>query len=201
MTRVLVVYYSRTGSVEALARQVARGVESVPGVTASIRAVPPVSPVNEAVAPEIPAEGPPYATAGDLAEADGLILGSPTRFGNMAAPMKHFLDSTGELWVSGALAGRPAGVFTSTGTMHGGQESTLLTMMLPLLHHGLVIVGLPFTDTALTETRSGGTPYGASHVAGQPPSPSLTEHERTLARALGARVADIAVALKAGRSR
>jgi NAD(P)H dehydrogenase (quinone) len=193
---ILVLYYSRTGSVEALARQVARGVERVPGAVATIRTVPPVSPVCEATAPEIPQEGPAYATRKDLAEADGIVLGSPTRFGNMAAPMKHFLDSTGELWVSGAMAGKPAGVFTSTGTLHGGQESTLLSMMLPLLHHGLIIVGLPYTESALSETRSGGSPYGASHVAGQPPSSVLTEHERILARALGERVAVIANALK-----
>jgi NAD(P)H dehydrogenase (quinone) len=193
---ILVLYYSRTGSVEALARQVARGVERVPGAIATIRTVPPVSPVCEATAPEIPQEGPAYATRKDLADADGIVLGSPTRFGNMAAPMKHFLDSTGELWVSGALAGKPAGVFTSTGTLHGGQESTLLSMMLPLLHHGLIIVGLPYTESALSETRSGGSPYGASHVAGQPPSSVLTEHERILARALGERVAVIANALK-----
>jgi NAD(P)H dehydrogenase (quinone) len=193
---ILVLYYSRTGSVEALARQVARGVERVPGAIATIRTVPPVSPVCEATAPEIPQEGPAYATRKDLADADGIVLGSPTRFGNMAAPMKHFLDSTGELWVSGAMAGKPAGVFTSTGTLHGGQESTLLSMMLPLLHHGLIIVGLPYTESALSETRSGGSPYGASHVAGQPPSSVLTEHERILARALGERVAVIANALK-----
>ncbi len=200
MSGILVVYYSRTGSTEALARQVARGVERVPGASATIRTVPPVSPVCEATAPEIPEEGPPYVTHEDLVAADGLLIGSPTRFGNMAAPMKHFLDSTGEIWMSGALAGKPAGVFTSTSTMHGGQESTLLSMMLPLLHHGLIIVGLPYTEAALTETRSGGAPYGASHVAGQPPSPVLTEHERVLARALGERVAGIASALKNARS-
>jgi NAD(P)H dehydrogenase (quinone) len=132
----------------------------------------------------------------DLAEADGLVVGSPTRFGNMAAPMKHFLDTTGDLWFSGALVGRPAGVFTSTASMHGGQEATLLSMMLPLLHHGMLLVGLPYTDPALAETRTGGTPYGPSHVAGQPPSPTLSEHERDLARALGKRVATIATALR-----
>lgn len=195
MSNILILYYSRTGSTEALARQVARGVERVAGASATLRTVPPVSPVCEATAPDIPEEGPPFVTLGDLTDADGLVLGSPTRFGNMAAPMKYFLDSTGELWMSGALAGKPAGVFTSTGTMHGGQESTLLSMMLPLLHHGLIIVGLPYTESALTETRSGGAPYGASHVAGQPPSSALTEHERVLARALGERVANIARAL------
>ncbi len=201
MSTILVLYYSRTGATEALARQVARGVEGVAGAMAMVRTVPPVSTVTEAAAPGIPETGPPYVTLEDLAGIDGLILGSPTRFGNMAAPMKHFLDSTGELWLSGALVGKPAGVFTSTGTMHGGQESTLLSMMIPLLHHGLLIVGVPYTETALSETRSGGTPYGASHVAGQPPSSALTEHERALARVLGERVAGIAIALRNARGR
>jgi len=199
MSNILVLYYSRTGSTAALARQVARGVETVRGATAVVRTVPPVSPVCEATTADIPDQGPPYASLNDLVSADGLLIGSPTRFGNMAAPMKHFLDSTGELWMSGALSGKPAGVFTSTGTMHGGQESTLLTMMLPLLHHGLIIVGLPYTESAVTDTCSGGGPYGASHVAGQPPSSVLTEHERVLARALGERVAGIAVALGSSR--
>lgn len=200
MSNILVLYYSRTGSTEALARQVARGVERVQGATAVIRTVPPVSPVCQATGPEIPEKGPPYVTLDDLSSADGLVIGSPTRFGNMAAPMKHFLDSTGELWMSGVLSGKPAGVFTSTGTMHGGQESTLLSMMLPLLHHGMIIVGLPYTESAVSETRSGGGPYGASHVAGQPPSSVLTEHERVLGRALGERVAGIAVALGSDRT-
>jgi NAD(P)H dehydrogenase (quinone) len=199
VSNILVLYYSRTGSTEALARQVARGVERVQAATAVMRTVPPVSPVCQATAAEIPEQGPTYVTLDDLISADGLLIGSPTRFGNMAAPMKHFLDSTGEIWMSGILSGKPAGVFTSTGTIHGGQESTLLSMMLPLLHHGMIIVGLPYTESAVTETRSGGGPYGASHVAGQPPSSVLTEHERVLARALGERVAGIAVALGSSR--
>lgn len=195
MSRILILYYSRNGSTAALARQVCRGVERVPGAAAVLRTVPAVSPDNVASEPELPEQGPPYVTIQDLSGADGLLLGSPTRFGNMAAPMKHFLDSTGDLWLSGALAGKPAGVFTSTGTAHGGQESTLLSMMLPLLHHGMLLVGLPYTEAALTDTRSGGTPYGASHLAGQPPSPTLSDHERSLAQALGERVARIASTL------
>ncbi len=196
MSRILVLYYSRHGSTAALARQVARGVESVKGASAVVRTVPSVSPDTRPSEPELPTEGPPYAGVDDLAEADGLVVGSPTRFGNMAAPMKHFLDTTGDLWFSGALAGKPAGVFTSTASMHGGQETTLLSMMLPLLHHGMLLVGLPYTEPALAETSTGGTPYGASHVAGQPPSPALSGHERDLARALGERVASIATALR-----
>jgi NAD(P)H dehydrogenase (quinone) len=196
MSRILVLYYSRHGSTAALARQVARGVESVSGASAIVRTVPSVSPDTEPSEPELPREGPPYAGVEDLAEADGLVVGSPTRFGNMAAPMKYFLDTTGDLWFSGALVGKPAGVFTSTASMHGGQEATLLSMMLPLLHHGMLLVGLPYTDPALAETSTGGTPYGPSHVAGQPPSPRLSGHERDLARALGERVATIATALR-----
>lgn len=196
MSRILILYYSRNGSTAALARQVARGVESVTGATAIVRTVPPVSPDNTPSEPELPQEGPPYAGVDDLSSADGLIVGSPTRFGNMAAPMKHFLDTTGDLWLSGALAGKPAGVFTSTASMHGGQESTLLSMMLPLFHHGMLLVGLPYTESALAETVTGGTPYGASHVAGQPPSPKLSGHERDLAHVLGKRVAIVAAALR-----
>jgi NAD(P)H dehydrogenase (quinone) len=195
MAEVLVLYYSRHGATAELARQVARGVESVPGARARLRTVPPVSPDTEAVAPAVPAEGPPYATAEDLRDCAGLVMGSPTRFGNMAAPLKYFLDGTGALWLNGALDRKPAGVFTSTGSMHGGQESTLLSMMLPLLHHGMYLVGLPFTAEALNSTRSGGTPYGASHlrtVQGADGS-RLTEHERELARLLGSRVAELAV--------
>jgi NAD(P)H dehydrogenase (quinone) len=192
MTRVLILYYSRNGSTDALARQAARGVGSVDGVEALRRVVPPVSAVCEATAPDVPTEGPPYATAEDLRDCDGLLLGSPTRFGNMAAPLKHFLDGTGALWMSGALAGKPAGVFTSTASLHGGQESTLLSMMLPLLHHGMILVGLPYAEAALTETRSGGSPYGASHVTFDPPETRLSQHERDLAGALGRRVATLA---------
>lgn len=192
MNEILVLYYSRNGSVAQLARLVARGVEEVDGLRARLRSVPPVAPVTETAMPPEPDEGAPYATRADLRECAGLVLGSPTRFGNMAAPLKHFLDTTAAEWASGTLAGKPAGVFTSTGTMHGGQESTLLTMMLPLLHHGMLIVGLPFTEAALNRTRAGGTPYGASHVAGAAGERAFDDDERTLARALGRRVADVA---------
>lgn len=202
MAEILVLYYSRHGATAELARQVARGVESVPGARARVRTVPPVSPDTEATAAPVPAEGPPYATAEDLRECDGLVMGSPTRFGNMAAPLKHFLDGTGALWLNGGLDRKPAAVFTSTGSMHGGQESTLLSMMLPLLHHGMYIVGLPFTADTLNRTRTGGTPYGASHlrtVQGSEGS-RLSEDERELAQLLGRRVAELAVACKAPRS-
>lgn len=195
MPDILIVYYSRTGNVAQLARLVARGVEEVPGMRARLRSVPPVAPLTTTATPPVPEEGAPYATLDDLRDCAGLILGSPTRFGNMAAPLKHFLDSTGAEWVSGTLVGKPAAAFTSTGTMHGGQESTLLTMLLPLLHHGALIVGLPFTEPALNATTSGGTPYGASHVAGVNADRPLSEDTRTLARALGRRVAVIAAKL------
>lgn len=195
MTEILVVYYSRNGATEALAREVARGVDGVADAVARLRTVPAVSARTEASAPPVPSSGPPYATPDDLAECDGLVLGSPTRFGNMSAAMKYFLDGTSAQWLSGKLAGKPAGLFTSSGTLHGGQESTLLTMAVPLLHHGMLIVGLPYTESALTETTSGGTPYGASHVAGVDANPRLTGHEITLARALGRRVAETARAL------
>ncbi|MFC4253299.1 MAG: NAD(P)H:quinone oxidoreductase [Sinimarinibacterium flocculans] len=190
MNEILVLYYSRHGSVAQMARAMAHGVESVSGMTARLRTVPPVSADADERAPAIPDEGPPYAVLDDLRECSGLLLGSPTRFGNMAAPLKHFLDGTSALWLSGVLAGKPAAVFTSTGTLHGGQESTLLSMMLPLLHHGMLLVGLPYTESALSETRSGGTPYGASHHAGVGTRPTpLTREERTLCEALGRRVA------------
>ena len=191
MPDILVLYYSRNGGVGQLARQVARGVEEAGG-TARLRTVPAVTSITQAAAPAVPDDGPPYVSRADLAECAGLLLGSPTRFGNMAAPLKHFLDGLGAEWVSGTLVGKPAGVFTSTSTMHGGQESTLLSMMLPLLHHGAVIVGIPFTEPLLNSTRSGGTPYGASHVAGNGDPQPLTDEEKQLARALGRRVADIA---------
>jgi NAD(P)H dehydrogenase (quinone) len=194
---ILVLFYSRKGATAELARQVCRGVESVTGARARLRTVPAVASVVEAPQPPVPAEGPPYATHEDLRECDGLVMGSPTRFGNMAAPLKFFLDGTSALWVSGALAGKPAGVFTSTQTLHGGQETTLLSMMLPLLHHGMYIVGLPYTDVALSKTRAGGSPYGASHFAGDDTQPRLTEEERTLAVHLGRRVAELAVKLRA----
>lgn len=195
MTEILIVYYSRDGSTANLARQIARGVEEIQGAQAKLRTVPPVSPVTEQTAPTVPETGAPYVQPDDLASCDGLILGSPTRFGNMAAPLKFFLDTTGNQWVGGTLAGKPAAVFTSTSTLHGGQESTLLSMMLPLLHHGMIIVGLPYTEPALTTTQTGGTPYGASHVAVNDNN-ALSEAEKTLARALGQRVAAIAGKLK-----
>ena len=191
MAEILVVFYSRKGGTAELARQVCRGIESVSGAKARLRTVPAVTTVVEAPQPAIPADGPPYVTHDDLRECDGLVIGSPTRFGNMAAPLKYFLDGTSSLWLSGVLAGKPAAVFTSTQTMHGGQESTLLTMMLPLLHHGMYIVGLPYTEAALTHTRTGGSPYGASHLAGEP-ADRLSEDERHLARVLGQRVAALA---------
>jgi NAD(P)H dehydrogenase (quinone) len=192
MNEILVLYYSRQGSTAALARQVCRGVESVSGMQARLRTVAPVAATTERQDPVVPDEGPPYVTHDDLLQCCGLILGSPTRFGNMAAPMKFFLDGTSALWISGAMAGKPAGVFTSTQTLHGGQESTLLSMMIPLLHHGMFMVGLPFTERGLTDTRSGGTPYGASHVASLSGHGELSETERELARALGARVSALA---------
>lgn len=187
---ILVLYYSRNGHVAQLARLIARGIGEVPGMHARLRQVPPVAPVTEVAQPPEPDEGAPYVTRQDLAECAALALGSPTRFGNMAAPLKHFLDTTSAEWASGTLTGKPAAVFTSTATMHGGQESTLLSMMLPLLHHGMLLLGLPFTEPALNATRSGGTPYGASHVAGVQGENAITEHERELARALGKRLAE-----------
>jgi NAD(P)H dehydrogenase (quinone) len=194
---ILVLYYSRSGHTAQLARLIARGVEEA-GLEARLRQVPPVAPVTEVAQPPVPEEGAPYVSREDLAGCAGLALGSPTRFGNMAAPLKHFLDSTGAEWASGTLAGKPAAVFTSTGTMHGGQESTLLSMALPLLHHGMLLLGLPFTEPALNATASGGTPYGASHVAGPKGDRVISEHERELARALGRRLAQAARKLAAG---
>ena len=197
MDEVLVLYYSRDGAVRQLAQRVARGVERVPGLRACLRTVPPVAPVTAVAAPPVPDEGAPYATHDDLLRCAGLVLGSPTRFGNMAAPVKHFLDGTGALWASGALVGKPAGVFTSSASQHGGQESTLLSMMVPLLHHGMLLVGLPYTESALASTRGGGTPYGASHVAGPAGDLPLSAEEATLATALGRRVAEVAARLRA----
>ena len=196
MNEILVLYYSRQGSTAALARQVCRGVEAVPGMQARLRTVAPVTISTERLDPPVPNEGPPYATHDDLVQCCGLILGSPTRFGNMAAPVKFFLDGTSALWVSGALEGKPAAVFTSTQTLHGGQETTLLSMMIPLLHHGMYMVGLPYTERGLPDTRSAGTPYGASHVASLSGHGELSEIERELARALGARVSALAERLK-----
>jgi NAD(P)H dehydrogenase (quinone) len=197
MPEILILYYSRGGSVARLARQVARGIGEVDGMQARLRTVPPVAPVTAIASPPEPEEGAPYVDKRDLAECAGLLIGSPTRFGNMAAPMKHFIDTLGAEWASGTLVGKPAAAFTSTATMHGGQESTLLTMLVPLLHHGCVISGIPFTEPALSSTRSGGTPYGASHVAGAQDDPELSEDEAVLARALGRRVADLARRLQA----
>ena len=191
---ILVLYYSRNGSTNEMARQIARGVEQA-GLEARLRTVPAISAECEAVTPDIPDSGALYASLDDLKHCSGLALGSPTRFGNMAAPLKYFLDGTSNLWLTGALVGKPAGVFTSTQTMHGGQETTLLSMMLPLLHHGMYLVGLPYTERALNETRRGGTPYGASHVSGGASQPALHEDEKTLAQALGRRVAELAVRL------
>ena len=197
MPEILVLYYSRTGATAELARQVCRGVESVQGASAKLRTVPPVMCESEGPARLVPASGAPYATMEDLRMAAGLVMGSPTRFGNMAAPLKYFLDNTGALWAAGALSGKPAGVFTSTQSMHGGQETTLLSMMLPLIHHGMYMVGIPYTERAVNVTRSGGSPYGASHVASMGTSPELSEEEKVLAQVLGRRVASLAVRLDA----
>ncbi len=197
MADILVLYYSSNGSVRALAESVARGVESVGGMRARVRTVPRVAPVTEVAAPAVPPSGPPYVEARDIEECAGLALGSPTRFGNMAAPVKHFLDTLGGQWARGTLAGRPAAVFTSTSTMHGGQEATLLSMMVPLLHHGMVLVGIPYTEPDLSTTKGGGTPYGASHVAGAVGDLPVSDEEKRLAFALGRRLASIAAKLAA----
>ncbi|VAX03063.1 Flavoprotein WrbA [hydrothermal vent metagenome] len=195
MAEILVLYYSCHGATAAMAQQITRGVEEVSGAQARLRTVPAVSNVCEAVEDDIPASGPPYASHDDLRECHGLILGSPTRFGNMAAAMKYFIDSTSDVWLSGTLAGKPAGVFTSTSSLHGGQESTLLSMMLPLLHHGMLISGLPYSETDLMHTTTGGTPYGASHLAGVDNKNPLSEEEKRLCKALGRRVAEVAIKL------
>lgn len=192
MPDILVLYYSRSGNVAQMAQQIARGIEEVPGMVARVRTVPAVSTVCEATENDIPANGPPYASVDDLRECAGLALGSPTRFGNMAAALKYFLDSTGALWLSGALIGKPAAVFTSTASLHGGQETTLTSMMLPLLHHGMLLVGLPYSEPDLTSTTTGGTPYGASHLAGPDSNLALSEEEKRLCRALGQRLAKTA---------
>jgi NAD(P)H dehydrogenase (quinone) len=197
MKEILVLYYSQYGAVKQMAQLIARGVEQVPGASARIRTVPKVSTVCEAVEKEVPDAGAPYVELKDLEECGGLALGSPTRFGNMAAPLKYFLDSTAGLWLKGALAGKPAAVFTSTSSLHGGQETTLISMILPLMHHGMVIVGLPYTEPELISTASGGTPYGASHVAGAASDRVISEDERKLCLALGKRLAETAVRLAA----
>lgn len=197
---ILILYYSRYGATEAMALQIARGVEQVTGIEARLRTVPAVSTVTEATEQAIPAQGAIYCSEDDLKHCAGLILGSPTRFGNMAAPLKYFLDGTSSLWLNGDLIGKPAGVFTSTSTQHGGQESTLLSMMLPLLHHGMLLTGIPYTEPALHTTATGGSPYGATHVAGPNNDRPISEDERTLCLALGRRVARLAKQLKAGRA-
>lgn len=195
MPDILVLYYSHYGATAEMARYIARGIEEVPGMHARLRTVPKVSAVCEATEDAIPASGPPYATLEDLQECVGLALGSPTRYGNMAAALKYFLDGTSSLWLSGALSGKPAVVFTSTSSMHGGQETTLLSMMLPLLHHGMLVLGLPYTEYELLHTRTGGTPYGASHLAGPDSALSLSEEEKRLCKALGRRLAETALRL------
>jgi NAD(P)H dehydrogenase (quinone) len=195
MIEILVIYYSRYGTTEALAREVCVGVDSVKDVQSKLRTVPAVSSNTESRAPAVPPSGPPYAANDDLVECAGLIIGSPTRFGNMAAAMKYFLDGTGGLWLGGALAGKPAGVFSSTATLHGGQESTLLTMAVPLLHHGMLITGIPYTEPELSSTTTGGSPYGATHISWNRKADSLSTDEISLARKLGARVAGIALKL------
>ena len=197
MSDILVLYYSRNGATEALAREVCQGVDAVPDMAARLRTVPAVSTIAEAVEDAIPESGPPFATTADLLECAGLVMGSPTRFGNMAAAMKYFLDGTGSEWLSGGAAGKPAGVFTSTSSLHGGQESTLLTMAVPLLHHGMLLVGLPYTEAAISTTTTGGTPYGASHVSWSRKGDKLSAEEKQLARALGERVAIAARKLSA----
>lgn len=196
MSDILVLYYSRHGAVQEMARWVAHGVERVPGMVARVRTVPPVSTVCEATAPAVPSEGAPYCELADLRECAGVALGSPTRFGNMAAPMKYFWDGTSELWLEGALAGKPAAVFSSTASLHGGQETTLMSMMLPLLHHGMLLTGLPYTEATLHSTVTGGSPYGATHWAGPNNDKPISDDERALCLALGRRVARVAQALK-----
>lgn len=197
MAEILVLYYSATGSVRALANALARGVESVEGMRARVRTVPKVAAVIDKPASAVPAEGAPYVEPRDLEECAGIALGSPTRFGNMAAPLKYFVDGLGPEWARGTLAGKPAAVFSSTATMHGGQEATLLSMMLPLLHHGMIIVGLPYTEPELNSTRSGGTPYGATHVSGTTNDRPVSDEESKLAFALGKRLATVAKKLTA----
>lgn len=196
MTNVLVLYYSRHGATEALAREVCLGVDSVGGANARLRTVPAVSTVCEASEDSVPADGPAYVSKEDLAECGGLVLGSATRFGNMAAALKYFLDSTANEWLSGTLSGKPAGLFTSSSSLHGGQESTLMTMAVPLLHHGMLLVGVPYSVAALSTTTTGGTPYGASHVSWNRKPDRLSDDEKTVAQALGQRVARLALVLQ-----
>lgn len=196
MAEILVLYYSHSGHVQGMAEHIARGIESVDNCLSKIRTVPKISTVCEATEDSIPISGHLYATDDDLRQCDGLVIGSPTRFGNMAAPLKYFIDQTSDVWLSGALIGKPAAAFTSTGSLHGGQESTLLSMMLPLFHHGMLILGLPYDDNLLMNTNEGGTPYGASHLAGSQNDKPLTDTEAQLCQSLGRRVATTALALK-----
>jgi NAD(P)H dehydrogenase (quinone) len=193
---ILVLYYSRYGATAEMAQLIARGIAEIPGMQARIRTVPPVSTVAEATEAAVPAEGAPYATLDDLKECVGLAMGSPTRFGNMAAPLKYFWDGTAGLWMEGSLIGKPAAVFTSTASMHGGQETTLISMMLPLIHHGMIIMGIPYSEPELISTQSGGTPYGASHTAGPNSKAPLTTEEKNLCKALGKRLALVASKLR-----
>jgi NAD(P)H dehydrogenase (quinone) len=195
MTDILVLFYSRNGATEALAREVCRGIDTVSGAASRLRTVPAVSAATEATEDCIPAEGPPYATIDDLRECAGLVMGSPTCFGNMAAGLKHFLDGTVSDWFGGTLIGKPAGLFTSTSSLHGGQETTLLSMAMPLIHHGMLLVGIPYSEKALSTTTTGGSPYGASHVTWNRTADKLSEEEKELAQALGKRVAEIALKL------
>ena len=197
MPYILVLYYSRYGSVAKMAQQIARGITSIEGVEARIRTVPNISTVCEAVEEKIPATGPPYATLEDVRDAIGIALGSPTRFGNMAAPLKYFIDSLSGLWFSGALANKPASLFSSSASLHGGQETTLLSMMLPLIHLGMIVVGVPYTESDLSTTQTGGTPYGPTHMAGKESSNPISEEEKRLCQALGKRLARIALKLHA----
>ncbi|HEY5643002.1 MAG TPA: NAD(P)H:quinone oxidoreductase [Woeseiaceae bacterium] len=197
MSEILVLYYSQRGATEALAREVCKGIDAVPGMSARLRTVPAVSAVSEALEADVPNSGPPYATPADLEECAGLVMGSPSNFGNMAAPLKYFLDSTLAEWLRGTAIGKPAGLFASTGSLHGGQETTLLSMAIPLLHHGMIIAGIPYSEQALSTTRSGGTPYGATHVTWNRDPDELSDEEKVLARALGKRVAGIAQKLVA----
>lgn len=196
MNTILVLYYSRHGHTRTMARFIARGIDKIEGCQAMLRTVPPVSADHESTAEAIPNEGDPYVTLDDLENCDGLVLGSPTRFGNMAAPLKYFLETTSSLWLSGALSSKPASVFTSTSSLHGGQESTLLTMMVPLLHHGMIVSGLPYSETELMKTTSGGTPYGASHVAGSDNNNDLSDSEKKLCLAQGERIASLSKKLQ-----
>ena len=197
MSEILVLYYSRHGATQEMAQLVARGVEKVTGMTALIRTVPEISTVCEAVASSIPENGAPYVSSDDLQRCQGLVLGSPTRFGNMAAPMKHFIDSTSANWMSGHLSGKPAGLFTSVSSLHGGHESTLLSMMLPLLHHGMIILGTPYSEAELLSTTTGGTPYGPSHLAGKESNFPISQDEKNLCMAIGQRIAETAKKLSA----